>query len=476
MWVYVFLPYSLAFLALGFVMTMTARAPVPVLPRASLWLLAAFGFLHGLHEWVEMAIQIQVRTTGDGSIILLSFTDLLLLAFSFTSAMQSGIEVLVQLKWWPKWSRGIPVTALLILAFVVVVAAQPLGGIASTGWVRGTDALSRYVLGLSGCLILSYSLLVAGRVRRETGSDRIASYLTAAAVAVAGYAFFTVLGVPPAPFPPASLINTSTFLAVVHIPVEAFRAILALAIAVSLGEACVVEAAWVQAELERLREEFISVVAHDLRSPITSIKLGAGLLEQLPFGGHGTERERTVVRSIGTSATSLNRMVEDLLDVSRIEAKRLTLEKKAVDLRHLIYEVVDRATEVTKEHPVRVAMPEVVPLVEADPGRIEQVLVNLLSNAGKYSYPDAEIRVEMEVRPSEVVISVTNYGPGIAPEEKARLFTRFYRAKAAERVKAPGLGLGLYIAKGLVEAHGGRVWVESEVGKSTTFRFTLPLV
>ncbi len=116
-----------------------------------------------------------------------------------------------------------------------------------------------------------------------------------------------------------------------------------------------------------------------------------------------------------------------------------------------------------------------IPHVQADPDQIEQVLTNLLSNAGKYSYPDTEITVEVEPRPREVMISVTNIGPGVLPEDRDKLFTRFHRTRQAQQEKVPGLGLGLYIAKGLVEAHGGRIWVESEPGKYATFRFTLPV-
>jgi signal transduction histidine kinase len=104
-------------------------------------------------------------------------------------------------------------------------------------------------------------------------------------------------------------------------------------------------------------------------------------------------------------------------------------------------------------------------------------LTNLLSNAGKYSYPNTEITVEVELLPDggETMVSVTNLGPGIEPEEKDRLFSRFHRARQAREERVPGLGLGLYIAKGLVEAHGGRIWFESESERYTTFRFTLPV-
>jgi len=227
-------------------------------------------------------------------------------------------------------------------------------------------------------------------------------------------------------------------------------------------------------ELERTREEFISVVAHDLRSPLTVITGFIGLLQRLPPEQHGSPQEQRALASILNAAKRLDRMVGDLLDASRIEASRLSLTKERVDLPALVREVVERSFEITKGHPLKVEVRGDIPEVEADPARLEQVLTNLLSNAAKYSYPGTEILTELESRDGEVVVSVTNQGEGIKPEERESIFTRFRRTRTAEEGRVPGLGLGLYITKGLVEAHGGRIWVESEIGKSTTFRFTLP--
>ncbi|MBI4497865.1 MAG: PAS domain S-box protein [Chloroflexi bacterium] len=226
-------------------------------------------------------------------------------------------------------------------------------------------------------------------------------------------------------------------------------------------------------ELERLREEWTSVVGHDLRQPVTVISGYAGLLarraeQQAPALKAGAEH-------ILAGARQLNRMITDLLDVSRIEARRLKLERQVVDLPALVETVVERTAAVTQGHPVRVAVMGDIPRLEADPGRLEQVLGNLLSNAAKYGYPDTEIRVEVERLNDEVRVSVANQGEGIAPEELPRLFERFRRTRIAQEQRITGLGLGLYITRGLVEAHGGRIWAESIPGRTTTFRFILPL-
>ena len=228
------------------------------------------------------------------------------------------------------------------------------------------------------------------------------------------------------------------------------------------------------ARLEQQREEFISIVAHDLKAVVTIIRGYSDLLLRPEHVKAFPPVAQKAVETMGKATHRLDRMIDDLLDVSRIEARRLRLEKKPVDLVSLVREVVDRTGELTRGHPANVQVKGAVPLIDADPDRIEQILDNLLTNAAKYSYPSTPITVEVEPRAEEVIVSVTNEGPGIEPEDIPRLFTRFYRAEAARLQEIPGLGLGLYITKGLVEAHGGRIWVESERGRYTTFHFTLP--
>ncbi|WP_437733100.1 PAS domain S-box protein [Sorangium sp. So ce1335] len=220
-------------------------------------------------------------------------------------------------------------------------------------------------------------------------------------------------------------------------------------------------------ELERMREEWTSVIAHDLRQPISTIVFKASLLARHP-------QCSDVARHILASATQLNRMITDLLDVSRLESRRLELLRAEVDLPALIRATVERTADATAGHRVDVEVRSAVPPLLADPGRLEQVLTNLLSNAAKYGAPGAPIRVALERRGGEVLVAVENEGEGIAPEDLPRLFTRYYRAREAKAGGAAGLGLGLYIAGGLVAAHGGRIWAESAAGK-TTFRFALPL-
>ncbi|MFT3772174.1 MAG: ATP-binding protein [Minicystis sp.] len=223
-------------------------------------------------------------------------------------------------------------------------------------------------------------------------------------------------------------------------------------------------------EFERLREEWTSMVAHDFRQPVAVIHGYADLLARCDDPAVTTKAAHIV-----TSAQRLNRMIGDLLDVSRLEARRLELTREPTDLAALVRAALERASAETLGHRVEVAVRGALPPVDIDPGRVEQVLGNLLSNAAKYGEPGADIQVILEPYGGAARVSVVNRGPGISPEDLAWLFQRFQRAAAAG-TKIGGVGLGLYISKGLIEAHGGRMWAESNPGDRTSFHFTLPAV
>ncbi len=227
-------------------------------------------------------------------------------------------------------------------------------------------------------------------------------------------------------------------------------------------------------ELERLREEWTSVIAHDLRQPVAAISFYAQALDLIAAGDQALERIQPRVQNIVASTLRLDRMISDLLDVSRLGAGRLAIEPVHLDLATLVQRVVAQFTR-EGDHPIEVGLQDDLPAVWADPGRLEQILENLMSNALKYAEPGTPIVIEASQRDAGVEICVTNTGPGIAAEELPALFTRFHRTGSARGGSVPGLGLGLYITQELVHAHGGRVWVESVPGEETAFHLTLPV-
>jgi signal transduction histidine kinase len=222
------------------------------------------------------------------------------------------------------------------------------------------------------------------------------------------------------------------------------------------------------------REEWTSEIAHDLRQPVTVITAYASRLRSL-LVKDGSPEERQGVEHVLSSAGNLNQMIADLLDASRIDVHRLTLRRQTTDLPSLARAVVDRCDLTPRNHRVQVIAKGDIPPVAIDAGRVEQVMSNLLSNAAKYGYPNTEIQVELEREGQDVLVSVTNRGDGISPDELPRIFKRFYRTREARAGDVAGIGLGLTIAKRLVEAHGGHIWAESTPGQTTTFHFTLPI-
>ncbi|PTL82574.1 PAS domain S-box protein [Vitiosangium sp. GDMCC 1.1324] len=222
------------------------------------------------------------------------------------------------------------------------------------------------------------------------------------------------------------------------------------------------------------RDEVLSIVAHDLRNPLQAVGLAAAALRRnVPQDDPG----RTVHKAAETIERHIhqaNRLIEDLLDVARIEKQGLHLERECVAPGELVAGAVQLFTAAASAASLelRTELAEALPLVMADRGRILQVFSNLLGNAVKFTPPGGHIRIGAERRDSEVCFSVSDTGKGIAPMHLSRLFDRFWQERPTDR---RGAGLGLYIAKGIVEAHGGRIWAESTLGRGTTFFFTLPV-
>jgi len=225
-------------------------------------------------------------------------------------------------------------------------------------------------------------------------------------------------------------------------------------------------------ELEHLREEWATIVAHDLQQPIGVIVLRSDLLLQEGL----SPKQRDEVAEVRKAAKRLSRMANDLMDASQLESKRLQVTLDRIDLSQLLHSVIQRVPGAATRVEIRTG-PSGRLFVKGDEHRLEQVVTNLLSNALKYSTPDTAIRIEVgeDQRNAQVQVSVTNRGPGISEHELPSLFARFVRSRAARTSATTGSGLGLYIAKGLIEAHGGRIWAESIPDETTTFHFTIPI-
>jgi len=224
-------------------------------------------------------------------------------------------------------------------------------------------------------------------------------------------------------------------------------------------------------QVERKRVELIGTVAHELRTPLSALQ---GYAEAL--GDGVLERERAA-EGIAREVRAMRRLVEDLSLVSRVEAKAMELHLEALDPLALLQEAAERFQDAFQAKGVALRLPSKGPLapVLADRERVFQVLSNLLANALRHTPEGGEVRLLAERKEKEVVFSVEDTGSGIPPEHLPHIFERFYRVDPARSRKEGGTGVGLTIAKGLVEAMGGRIWAESQVGWGSAFRFTLPL-
>lgn len=230
-------------------------------------------------------------------------------------------------------------------------------------------------------------------------------------------------------------------------------------------------------EADRLKSGFLAAVSHDLRSPLTAIRTS---VESLLDAGaiHSPLEQEHLLHNIAGQTSRLGQLVDQLLDLSRIEAGTLPLDCDWTELPVLIADTIAKFEQLNKACSVEHALPPSLPLHYVDPTRFAQVIWNLLENAHKYDPSHSTIKVEAhcgEKTQNEVMIAVADHGPGIPPGEREKIFQRFYRLNRDKRAHTQGSGLGLAICRGIVEAHGGRIWVEDRPGGGSTFRITLPL-
>jgi signal transduction histidine kinase len=226
-----------------------------------------------------------------------------------------------------------------------------------------------------------------------------------------------------------------------------------------------------QRELARMQDEFISTISHELRTPLGFIKGYVTTLLRDDTSWDEEEREE-FLRIIDDEADRLRELIDNLLDSSRLESGSLSMTLEPAPLGPVIRDSVQRLEGAHPEVQIELEMAEELPRVRLDPTRIAQVLDNMLNNAHKYA-PGSPVTVRVLAKPDRMRIEVVDRGPGIPPEHTAHLFERFFRMPQSSTIR--GTGLGLYISRKIIEAHGGEIGVDSQPGEQTTFFFELPL-
>jgi signal transduction histidine kinase len=364
-----------------------------------------------------------------------------------------SIVLLVALRrgWYRLWLRhGLPIADAIMIASVIAFATRaaalgeaPIAGIfgfvvALCGFLAGSGGprLSRSSAQLSGALALAIALVAS----RALGVNIFIAVLTAALLAVTGL----LVGRAP------TLIRRL----VMH----------------GIGQMEMTRRYEEAQAAVGAREEALKIVSHDLRNPLSTIAMAASLMLDEELTPAMRSRQLQMIKRAGER---MNRLVQDLLEVAKLEAGRLALKTQRVEVHSIIAEAQDTLGPIARAKSIELSS-DVAPnagVVEADPGRVQQVLSNLVGNAVKFTPAGGRIQIRVEPADGAVRFSVSDTGPGIPSDRLEQVFGRFWQADRTDR---RGLGLGLAIAKAIVDGHGGRIWVESQVGKGTTFYFTLP--
>jgi signal transduction histidine kinase len=301
-------------------------------------------------------------------------------------------------------------------------------------------------------------------LKQALGSDNSLSGLVAVPLSASGHKFGVLLL--------GTLSGQEAFLADDVPFIQLLADLIALAIDRARLEA---EALTIQEtkQVDRLRAEALAALSHELRTPLGSIKgyCTALLLDEISWP---REKQQEFLQLIELECENMETMIQNMLDSALIDVGQLSLEYQPVRLERLAREVVDEMQALTNIHHIVLDFPADFPLVDADPDRLKQVFRNIIHNAIKYSPEGGLVVIHGQPRPPDVVISIADQGVGISPEDLLPLFEKYFRVKSPTGQHIPGTGLGLPVARAIVEAHGGHIWAESKIGAGTTLYFALP--
>ena len=225
-------------------------------------------------------------------------------------------------------------------------------------------------------------------------------------------------------------------------------------------------------ESEQLRSVLLDSVTHEFRSPLTSIK--ASVTSLLGSSNHSPEDQHELLTVINEESDRLNRLIGEAAEMAQLDANKVEFRFEPAPVTPVVDEAIDDLKQLLAKHPVDIRIPANLPEARMDPPHIKEVLVHLLENAAKYSPPDAPIRITAEVKDRMLTINIADRGPGIDDFEQSLVFEKFYRGRN-QRVQVHGTGMGLAICKAIVEAHGGRLGVTSQLGHGSVFYFSLPV-
>jgi signal transduction histidine kinase len=462
-----------------------------------LWLLGGFGLLHGVNEWLDGWTLLKGRAAG------LDISRLAILSISFLFLFEFGRQLFrLRMESYPAPLKKIASHLTWILSPLLAIAVCSLSIFTHDLWETGAMGVRYFLAFPSGFLISAGFLLYYHYGRKELEHLKVKQYFWTASLSFLVYGILAGLVVHQGHFGLSPWLNTESFLATARIPAQVLRAgcaiigcwstigllkIFNLEIIKQLEDEIAWRKqaegalAWLNAELlksnEKLKEldqrksDFVAMVSHEFRNPLGLISEAI----QLSLGSGtqgGDSKQKELMEIAKRSAERLIRLVTNILNLSRIEAGKMELLNEKVDMGALVEEVAREygSTIASKQITLSKEIPRNIGAVLGDRDKLTEVLINLLSNATKYA-EKGRVAISLTGTEKEVRFEISDTGPGIPQEHLWKIFDKFERITADRQ---EGTGLGLPIAKEIIELHRGKLWAESEVGKGSKFIFTLP--
>ncbi|PWU12916.1 MAG: hypothetical protein C5B49_15500 [Bdellovibrio sp.] len=468
--VYIYLFYGLVFFQLAFSLIMQAKEPVHLVPRSCVGLLVAFSLVHGSFELIKMLQYLETVGLPDVTPYWLDVLSLFLLPGSFFLLAGFGFELLIQTRLWPKWTHFL-YGGYLVLWTLVILRIMASVGSDFNSWVGPVERMARLTVGLPSGIFAAFACSYFAHKEKDRLSLRIRVLLFGCSISILGYGIAAGLLVVPVVIVrhPATVLDQPTYQ--IAIIVMVLRAVTIAAFSSMLTDALVFEIVRAHRATARLRQEFISAVGHDLRSATAVIDMTAQYLGFLIDRKEATDKQHDLVEKIHERVRMVTRLISDFFDLSLIDINRMQIHKVMTDVEKLVINVA-KQTEMTSGRKITMAFRGDLK-ANVDGQRVEQIVSNLLTNAVKYSRPNSEIACRLELDGEWVKLSVESVGAQIPADQLSHLFDRFYRYEGSRH--ASGTGLGLYIVKGLADAHGGKVDVTSSVNGVTNFSVWLPV-
>jgi signal transduction histidine kinase len=480
--IFVFFIYGLAFFILGFAILVYPKKDSLFKLANKLWLIAGFGIVHGINEWVDMMMLI----SRPAELPFLKESALLFLAASYLFLIGFGVTMIFEDKKGYRLLKSLPAALFVGWGVVTMLSGRDL----SLG-----NIWARYLLGAPGIFLTAYALYLQIPSFTNENTYRIVRNLKLAIAGFLFYGFFSALIVPKAGFFPGSVFNYETFLRFTGIPVQVFRSICAVVIAYSVIRIMSIFEWETKTNIKNLYEEFqkaygalktleqtkdslSQMIVHDLNNPLAVVSGNIQILE-MQLKDVLSEPQRNSVQATLYCIHEIENMVSNLLDISKMEEGKLKLIREEINLERLLTEVTEAMKVLAQQEKKTISVraePDLASL-QADKGILKRIIVNLTGNALKFTPEGSTIEVAACYNKpgEEVLLSVKDQGQGIPKEYLQRVFDKFVQVESAQVRQKTGKGLGLTFCKMAVEAHGGKIWVESDIGKGSTFYFTLPV-